>query len=121
MLFDDGLKMFRKRLLYGLLRLVLVIGLLRMSNHMYAMQTMQIDEAMDSSMGVYQSNLTTKNTIENSARSCCDAICPFSFACAFMVPQSVSIAVYEDSERIPYSAFIVRSIYPQSASPPPKP
>lgn len=112
--------MFRTKLLHSLLRLVLLVGLLPMSNHMSAMQTMRMDEAMTSSTGSPQGNGTTENTDEDAASSCCDAICPFSLACAFVVPQSVYATVYGGSERISYSAFIARLIYLQAAIPPPK-
>ena len=112
--------MFRTKLLHNLLPLVLLIGLLPMSNHMSAMHTMQMDEAMASSMGASQGNGTTENTDENSPSSCCDAICLSSLAYAFVLPQSVYATVYGDSERISYSVFTVRSIYLQVASPPPK-
>ena len=113
-------EMFRAKLFHSLLRLVLLIGLLPMSNHISAMQTMRMDEAMASSMGASQGNGTTENTDKDSASSCCDAICPFSLACAFVAPQSVYAALYGGSERISYSVFTARSIYLQVASPPPK-
>ena len=112
--------MFRTKLYRSLLRLVLLVGLLPMSNHMSTMHAMRMDEAMTSSMGASQDHATTENTDENPVSSCCDAICLSSLACAFVAPQSVYANVYGDSERIPYSVFIVRSIYPQVASPPPK-
>jgi hypothetical protein len=113
-------EMFRTKLLHNLLRLALLVGLLPMSNHMFAMQTMRMDEAMASSMGAPQGNVTTENTEENSASSCCDAICPSSLAWAFVIPQSICVALYGGSERILYSALILRSIYLQVAIPPPK-
>jgi hypothetical protein len=91
-----------------------------MSNHMSAMHTMRMDEVIASSMGAPQENGTTGNIDENSASSCCDAICPFSLACIFVLPQSVYATVYGGSERISYSAVIARSIYLQVAIPPPK-
>ena len=84
------------------------------------MHSMRMDEAMASSMGASQGNGTTESTAEDSTRSCCDAICQSSLAYAFVLPQSVYATVYGGSERISYSAFIVRSIYLQVASPPPK-
>ena len=113
-------EMFRAKLLHNLLVIVLLIGLLPMSNHMSSMQTMRMDEAVASSMAASQGNVATENTDGKSASPCCDAICPFSLAYAFVVPQSVYVTVYGGSDRIPYSAFIVRSIYLQVASPPPK-
>ena len=113
-------EMFRAKLLHNLLVLVLLVGLLPMSNHISSMQTMRMDEAVASSMGAPQGNGTTENTDKNSASSCCDAICPFSLACAFVVPQFVYATAYGGSERIPYSTLIVRSIYLQVAFPPPK-
>src|SRR5688572_18960513 len=110
-------EMFSTKLLHDLVILVLLVGLLPISNHM---QTMRIDEATASSMEVPQSNVTTENTDENSASSCCDEICPFSLACTFVAPQSVYATMYGGSERIPYSAFIVRSIYLPVTIPPPK-
>jgi len=112
--------MFGIKLLHSLLRVVLLVGLLPISNHMSAMQTMRMDEAMASSMWAPQGNGTTESTDEDSASSCCDAICPSSLAYAFVLPQSVYATVYGGSERISYSVFIVRSIYLQVASPPPK-
>ena len=112
--------MFGIKLLHSLLRVVLLVGLLPISNHMSAMHPMQMDEAMASSMGASQGNGTTENTDDNSPSSCCDAICPSSLAYAFVIPQSVYATVYGGSERISYSAFIIRSIYLQVASPPPK-
>jgi len=112
--------MFGTKLLDSLLRLVLLVGLLPMSNHTRAMQTLRMDEAMASSMEAPQGIVTTENTVKDSAGSCCDAICPFSPACAFVIPQSVYAAVHGGSDRIPYSALIVRSIYLQVAFPPPK-
>lgn len=86
-------EMLRAKLLHNLLVLVLLAGLLPMSNHVSSMQTMRMDETMTSSMGAPQGNVTTENNDENSASSCCDAICPFSLACAFVVPQSVHPSV----------------------------
>ena len=43
---------FRKKLYDNLLRLLLLVGLLPISNHMSAMQAMSIDAAMTSSMGL---------------------------------------------------------------------
>jgi hypothetical protein len=106
--------------LHSLLRVVLLVGLLPMSNHMSAMHPMRIDEAMASSMGAPQGNGTTESTDEDSASSCCDAICPSSLAYAFVLPQSVCVGLYGGSERISYSVFTVRSIYLQVAIPPPK-
>lgn len=91
-----------------------------MSNHMSAMHSMRMDEAMTSSMGASQGNGTAESTDEDSASSCCDAICLFSLAYAFVIPQSVYVTVYGGSERISCSAFIFRSIYLQVAIPPPK-
>jgi hypothetical protein len=112
--------MFRAKLLHNLLVLVLLVGLLPMSNHTRAMQTMRMDEGVTSSMGAPQGNGTTENTDKNSASSCCDAICPFSLACAFVVPQAVDARVHGGGERISYASFIARSIYLRVASPPPK-
>ena len=112
-------EMFRAKLLHNLLVLVLLVGLLPMSNHVSSMQTMRMDEAVASSRAP-QGNGTTENTDKNSASPCCDAICPFSLVCAFVIPQSVCVALYGGSERISYSSFIARSIYLQVASPPPK-
>jgi hypothetical protein len=113
-------EMFRIKLYHNLLRLVLLVGLLPISNHMSTIHPMQMDEAMASSMGASQGNGTTESAAEDSASSCCDAICPSSLAYAFVLPQSVYATVYGGSERISYSVFVVRSIYPQVASPPPK-
>ena len=112
--------MFRTKLLHSLLRLVLLVGLFPMFNHMSAMQTMRMDEVMASSMAAPQGNGTTENTDENSPSSCCDAICPFPLGWAFVIPQSVYTAVYGGSERISYSAFVFQSIFLQVAVPPPK-
>lgn len=113
-------EMLRTKLLHSLLRVVLLVGLLPLSNHMPAMHTLRMEEAMTSSAGGTQGKVTTKNTNENSASSCCDAICPFSLTCAFVLPQSGYAAVYGASDQISYSAFVVRSIYLQVAIPPPK-
>jgi hypothetical protein len=112
-------EMFRAKLLHNLLVLVLLVGLLPMSNHVSSMQTMRMDEVVASSLAP-QGNVTTEKTDKNSASSCCDAICPFSLACAFVVPQSVYSGVYGGGERISYSSFIAQSIYLRVASPPPK-
>ena len=112
-------KMFRAKLLHNLLVLVFLVGLLPMSNHVSSMQTMRMDKTMASSWAP-QGNVTTENMDKNSASSCCDAICPFSLACAFVVPRPVYAIAYGGSERISYSALIVRSIYLQVAVPPPK-
>jgi hypothetical protein len=112
--------MIRTKLLYGLLRLVLLVGLFPMSNHVSAMQTMRMDEAMVSSMEIPPGDVTTENTDENSASSCCDAICLFPLVWAVVIPQSVCVALYKGGERISGSAFIARSIYLQVAIPPPK-
>jgi len=109
-------EMFRAKLFHNLLPLVLLIGLLPMSNQMSAVQTMRMDEVMHSSGWAPQVNATT----ENPTSSCCDAICPLSPACAFGVPQSIYATVYGGSDRIPHSTFIARSIYLQAAIPPPK-
>jgi hypothetical protein len=93
-------EMFRTKLLHNLLRLVLLVGLLPMSNHVSSMQTMRMDETMASSTGAPQGHVTTENTDKNSASSCCDAICPYSPVWAFVIPQSVFIALYGGSERI---------------------
>ena len=113
-------EMFKAKLFHNLLRLVLLAGLLRMSNHLSSIQTMHMDEAMASSMAAPQGNVTTENTDKNSVSSCCDAICPFSLAYAFVVPQFVYATTYGGSERIAYSSFIARSIYLRVTSPPPK-
>ena len=113
-------EMFRTKLLHNLLGLALLVGLLPMSNHMSAMQTMRMDEAMASSMGAPQGQVATENTSENSASPCCDAICPYSPAWAFVIPESVCLVLYGGSERFSYYSFIARSIYLRVASPPPK-
>jgi hypothetical protein len=79
-----------------------------------------MDEAMTSSKDASHANGATESTDEDATSSCCDAICPSSLAYAFVLPQSVYATVYGGSERISYSVFIVRSIYLQVASPPPK-
>ena len=112
-------EMLRAKLLHNLLVLVLLAGLLPMSNHVSSMQTMRMDEAVASSW-VPKGNVTTENTDKNSASSCCDVICPFSLAYAFVVPQSVYPSVYGGGERISYSTLIIRSIYLRVAVPPPK-
>ena len=112
--------MFRTKLYHSLLRVVLLVGLLPMSNHMSAMHTVRMEEAMASSMGASQGNGTTESTDEDSTHSCCNAICPSSLGSAFVIPQSVYATAYGGSERISVSAFIARSIYLRVASPPPK-
>lgn len=113
-------EMFRANLLHIWLGLVILVGTLPMANLIPAMQTMQMDEMAVYSQEGFLGNVATENTDENSAHSCCNAVFLFSLACAFVIPQFVYATAYGGSERIPYSALIVRSIYLQVAFPPPK-
>jgi hypothetical protein len=112
--------MFRTKLLYSLLRLVLLVGLLPMPNHISAMHIMRMDETMASSMGASQGNGTMESTDEHSPSSCCDAICPSSFAYAFLTPQYAYVDLAGGSERVLNSSPVVQSIYIETAIPPPK-
>ena len=108
------------KLLFFVLTFTLLVGLLPISNHMFAMHTMRMDDAMVSSMGTSHGNGTTESTDEDSASSCCDAICPSSLAYAFLIPQYAYIDLSGGSERVLNSSPVVQSIYIETAIPPPK-
>ena len=104
------------RLLLILLTFALLIGLSPTSNHMFAMQTMQIDEMTMSQ----HRDMADDSAGENSTMPCCDEIAQFSISCAFLVPQFAYVVISGGSERVGYSAPLIQSIYIEILAPPPK-
>lgn len=113
-------EMLRTKLYYNLLRLVLLIVLLPISNHMSAMQAMSMDAAMMSQMVSSQAKAPQDNAGDNSTETCCDFIATFAVSCIFLIPQCAYIGLSGGSERVGMSIPLNRSIYIKTLSPPPK-
>ena len=95
----------------------LLIGLSPISNHVFAMQTVQMDGAMSSQHDDMDGG---NSSGDNSSMPCCDELAQTFTGCALLVPQFDYVGLAWGSERIAGSNSAVQTIYIQTLSPPPK-
>jgi hypothetical protein len=57
---------------------------------------------------------------DSSSESCCDAVCPISTVCGFLVPDHAAAAPSGESKQFSNSNPVSRLIYLTALAPPPK-
>jgi hypothetical protein len=107
-------KIWNVKLLQILLSAVFLFGLLPISNHMPAMQTMHMDAKIS------LSSATQEKRGNSSTDTCCEAIGSLLLVCDFMIFQSACADPSGDSKEILHSIPIFQSLYIQFLGPPPK-
>jgi hypothetical protein len=108
------------KLLRITLRFALLAGLFPMSNHMLSMQTRHMNAATTFQIAMSEGHTAHGSMVDNSTESCCNAVCPISTVCGFLVPDSTDVALSGDSEQFPNSDPVAQLIYLTALAPPPK-
>ncbi len=99
--------------------LALLGGFFAMPDHMMSMPAMYMEP--DVTVQVVNSEGHMHGSmVDDSSASCCDAVCPFSTTCTFLVPQFADIAPSGDGKKISNSDPISQLIYLTALAPPPK-
>ena len=98
----------------------LLIELLPVPNHMSSVEIMPMETPTISQIDASQRILVQRHARDNSTGSCCDAMNPVSLACDFLPSHSACTTLYGDSQRVINSDPVVRLIYIEAISPPPK-
>ena len=104
------------KLLFILLISAIVTGVSPLSHHMSSMPTMHMDEIVLS----HPSSMGPESNGENSTRSCCDEIAPFSQGCSFLIPAYSCVDLAEGGKQVISTKPIAQYIYIETVTPPPK-
>ena len=107
------------KLLFFVLTSAILMNFGPMSQPMSAMPTMQTMRMEELKLS-HQSNSEQGNMGENSTRSCCDEIAPFSVGCAFLVPELAGIDFAEGGKQVLSTNLVVQSISIETVTPPPR-
>ncbi len=91
-----------------------------MSNHMLSMQTMHMGALTSLQISNSEGDMTHGSMVDDNSESCCDAVCPLSTVCGFLVPESTDVALSGDSEQFSNSNPVTRIIHLVILAPPPK-
>ncbi len=108
------------KLLRVMIRLVLLVGLLPMSNHMSFMLVLHIDNKTISEMTVSQISEASGNVNDTSPEPCCDSISSLSMSCDFTTSLSGYVLECGGNQQVIKSTPIVQSIDIEAVIPPPK-
>jgi hypothetical protein len=107
------------RIFTVIMGLALLGGLFAMPNHMMSMPAMPMQDEMTVQI-VNSEGHMHGSMVDNSSESCCDAVCPFSTACTFLVPQFADFSPMGDGKQFSNSDPISQLIYLTALAPPPK-